>query len=442
MLWSVAIALLVLGLLAAGAVGLLLRGGGAERWLGLVPIRRDGRSAVLFYAASHGELLLLKQLLPRLARERPDVESIIIVPRPSVLRLARDRLPHYRSHCVTPLSPLAHGRVLRRLAAELFVIVEFARIPLWARAARRLGVPLTIVNGRINQRNLRACRRWPWLFRPLLYGCGRILVQTAADAERFRQQGAQAAAIEITGAMKYEAAVGDRQARATRRLAALARIAPGDVVLLGGSTTGHEEETLAEVFEQLAPTYPQLRLILVPKNRRRFASVAQMLERRGLKFQRRSELETAGAERAARVLLVDTVGELAWWWGVARIGFVGASLVPRGGHNMIEPAALGVATCFGPHTDDFRDVVAALSSYDAAVPVANSAELRTFVRRCLEEPAFAASLGQRAQIVCRSQTGATLQTCQQLVQFLDQQHGQAVLTLPAAAAPSGRLRAA
>ena len=184
MIWGVAITLLLLGLLALGVTAaLLLRGDGAERWLGYVPRRSGERPGLVFYAASHGELLLLKRLLPRLARLRPDAEAIILVPRPSVLRLARDRLPNYRSHCVTPLSPLAQGRVLRRLAAELFVIVEFARIPLWALAAAAAGRAPGDRERADQPRNLRACRRWPWLFRPLLRG---LRADSGADGGRRR----------------------------------------------------------------------------------------------------------------------------------------------------------------------------------------------------------------------------------------------------------------
>jgi 3-deoxy-D-manno-octulosonic-acid transferase len=187
---------------------------------------------------------------------------------------------------------------------------------------------------------------------------------------------------------------------------------------------------VTEVYQQLAPRFPQLRLILVPRNRRRFARVARMLRRRGVAFQRRTELTAKGADPRARVLLVDSVGELAAWWGTADIGFVGASLVPRGGHNMIEPAARGVATCFGPHTADFRDVVGLLLGQQAAVQVADPAELTAFVERCLLNPAYAAQLGARAKAVCRSQTGAMQRTSQRLGRLLGQVRGLSLAHQP------------
>ncbi len=396
----------------------------AERWLGYVMPRTGNRPGVLLYAASHGELLLLERLLPMLKGEQPRAELMILVPTRRLLQLARERFAGARSYCVTPLLPTVRRRLLECLRPDLFVVIEFARIPLWVGAAQRHGVALAIVNGRISRKNLRACRRWPLVFRPMLAAFDRIEVQTAADAEDFLRFGARPAAVNVTGQLKFDAAVGERTSVRTRELAALAGIAERDVVLLAGSTTGDEEERLTEIYQRLAPRFPQLRLILVPRNRRRFGRVARMLRRRGVAFQQRSELVTSGAGPPARVLLIDTVGELAAWWGTADIGFVGASLVPRGGHNMIEPAAQGVATSFGPHTVDFRDVVELLTSREAAVQVVGPEQLQAFVEHCLIDPAYAAALGERARETCRSQTGAMLRTCQRLSRLLRHVRGQ------------------
>ena len=169
--------------------------------------------------------------------------------------------------------------------------------------------------------------------------------------------------------------------------------------------------------------HPRLRLVLVPRHPHRFNEVAALLDRTGLTWQRRSELigQIAGRQprAASPILLVDTVGELAAWWGTATLGFVGGSLQSsRGGQNMIEPAAYGVATCFGPNTQNFRDVVALLLSHEAAVRVASGAELTAFVRRCLAETEYAASLGRRAAALVRRQHGATARTWELLEPLL------------------------
>ena len=173
-------------------------------------------------------------------------------------------------------------------------------------------------------------------------------------------------------------------------------------------------------FPQLAPRFPRLRLVLVPRHPERFDAVGRLLDQSGVAWVRRSHLPDASAdsgEAAARVLLVDTVGELGAWWGTAHIAFVGGSLGSRGGQNMIEPAAYGAAVSFGPNTRNFRDIVASLLACNAAVVVANRDELTAFVRRCLEEPDWAEQLGRRAQEhVCR-QLGATERTVELLLRL-------------------------
>jgi 3-deoxy-D-manno-octulosonic-acid transferase len=458
------LAMVVLGLaalcsggLAAAAWLAVLRPDLLARCLGLVERRSPVRPGILFYAASHGELLLLERLLPLLAAEQPEAELIVLVPRLSVEKVALERLPKFRVQCLCPLVPWGMATALRRLAADLFVVVEFARIPLWVRAARGLGIPLILVNGRLSEKNRRRCRDWRWLLTPMLRAFDHILVQTPDDAEDFLAAGALPGAIEVAGPLKYDAASYNRNTFATRRLGRLAQIGEDELVLLAGSTREGEEAVLASIFKRLADDYPRLRLIIVPRNHHRFDEVAQLLAKRGIGFQRRSELEGTGDRRqatgerregtrdarrepaagfaaSARVLLVDTVGELAAWWGTAHIGFVGASLTSRGGQNMIEPAALGVATCFGPHTSNFRDVVELLLAADAAVEVASDEDLEAFVRRCLDEPAYAAALGQRAQAVCRQQTGAMVRTCERLSMMLAERGGPAIVKMPEPAA--------
>jgi 3-deoxy-D-manno-octulosonic-acid transferase len=138
--------------------------------------------------------------------------------------------------------------------------------------------------------------------------------------------------------------------------------------------------------------------------------VARLLTDSGLAFQRRSQLDEDGAHLQARVLLVDSMGELGAWWGTADIAYVGGSMGPRNGQNMIEPAAYGAAVSFGPRTRNFRDVVQALLDAQAAVVVQDGAELTSFVRRCLGEPSYARELGTRARQVVESQVGATQRT--------------------------------
>jgi 3-deoxy-D-manno-octulosonic-acid transferase len=245
-----------------------------------------------------------------------------------------------------------------------------------------------------------------------------VLAQNSEYAERFRALGSPPERVRVTGSLKFDGALADRRNPATTRLAELAGFAPDDIVLLAGSTQEPEESLALAAFGELAPGHPRLRLVLVPRHPDRFDHVAEMLASSGIRWQRRSELGARPADPQARVLLVDAMGELGAWWGTAHVAFVGGSLGKRGGQNMVEPAAYGAAVAFGPNTQNFRDIVAALLANEAALVVRDGAELTSFVRQCLVHPGWAAELGTRASRFVASQQGATLRAWELLEPLL------------------------
>jgi 3-deoxy-D-manno-octulosonic-acid transferase len=224
----------------------------------------------------------------------------------------------------------------------------------------------------------------------------------------------------LTGSIKFDGAETDRKNAETVRLAQLAGIEPGDIVFLAGSTQEPEEHFAVSVFRRCQQQFPRLKLIVVPRHAERFDRVAEMLDSSGLTWRRRSQLEAAPTASDARILLVDKIGELKAWWGTAAIAFVGGSLSTRGGQNMIEPAAYGAAVCFGPATQNFRDVVALLLAAEAAQVVEDEAAMARFVTRCLTEPNFAAELGGRARQAVAAQRGATRRTIEALAGLIGQ----------------------
>jgi 3-deoxy-D-manno-octulosonic-acid transferase len=217
--------------------------------------------------------------------------------------------------------------------------------------------------------------------------------------------------------LKFDGAATDRNNPRTLALIREADIQGQEVVFLAGSTQAPEELYAIRAFARLCDDYPQLRLILVPRHPERFEEVAGLLRESGLAWNRRSE---PGDAPPARVLLVDVVGELGAWWGRADIGFVGGSLGKRGGQNMIEPAAYGVATSFGPNTKNFRDVVGLLLQREAAVVVSNEAELAEFLQRCLDDITYRRQLGRRAAETVLQQIGAADRTVSMLTTLLNE----------------------
>ena len=439
------------------------RSGWPARLFGLVPWRHSLRPCVWLHAVSVGEVNLLTALVKEFERRDLDCDFVISTTTVTGYELARKRHPQ-RTVFYLPLDfSWAVRRALARLRPDLLVLVELELWPNLIRAARRAGVRVAVVNGRLSEKSFRGYRRIRPLVGHLLRQINLIAAQNETYADRFLALGALPATVETTGSMKFDGVQSDRHNAATQRLAALAGIGPEDVVFLAGSTQEPEEETAVEVWRSLVAHWPRLRLVIVPRHAERFDAVAGLLRDRGVPFVRRSRLgESSGqasrvrethqnsdvatsyplleartAESAAGddgaatcashstthggfppVLLVDTIGELGAWWGTAHIAFVGGSLGTRGGQNMIEPAAYGAAVSFGPNTRNFRDIVAALLSAEGAVVVDDGPALTAFVRRCLAEPAFAEELGRRAQRLVLSQQGATRATVDLLLPLI------------------------
>lgn len=388
------------------------RDGYREKLLGRVPLRRGSEPCIWLHAVSVGEVNLLGVLIRELRQCRPDVRLVLSSTTRTGLELARKKYADLTTfYCPLDFS-WACRTALRRLRPDLLVLAELELWPNLIRAAEERGVPIAIVNGRLSERSWRGYRRLRPLVRRVLAKLSLVAVQNEEYSARFADLGVAAGKLVVTGSLKYDGASTNRGNANTVRLARLAGIATQDFVFLAGSTQEGEEQAAVETYRTLAAEFPQLRLVIVPRHAERFADVAQFLERSGLPFVRRSALDAAGVDvnHAARILLVDAIGELGAWWGTAQAAFVGGSFGNRGGQNMIEPAAYGAAVSFGPNTWNFRDIVASLLAAEAAAMVQNPKELTAFVRRCLTDDGYARRLGERAQRLVAANLGATGRT--------------------------------
>jgi 3-deoxy-D-manno-octulosonic-acid transferase len=320
---------------------------------------------------------------------------------------------------------------MRRVRPTMLVLAELELWPNLVAAAKEFGAAVAIVNGRLSDHSFPGYRRFRPIVARILRQIDLIAAQNDESAERFRLLGAAPDRVHVTGSLKYDGAQTNRDNQRTVSLRQLAGIADNDIVFLAGSTQEPEEQIAVDIFRRLAPQHPQLRLIIVPRHPERFDAVARCLDASGLEWRRRSQLDhSRDATHRRPILLVDTVGELGAWWGTASIAFVGGSFGNRGGQNMIEPAAYGAAVSFGPNTWNFRDIVSSLLASDAAVVVRNAIELEGFVRRCFDEPHYAAVLGERAQRLILSQLGAT----ERSVELLEELHDARVARLRRTAA--------
>ena len=385
-----------------------------------LPRREAGVSRIWLHGVSVGEI----QLLSSLAREidaqagakELAVEFVVSSSTTTGLDLAAKR---FGGAVVFPC-PLdftwAVRRVVKAVDADLLVLGELELWPHLLDAAWRHRLPVVVANGRLSDSSARGYRRVAPLVRRMLSQVMLVSARSAADAARFRALGAPT--VVDAGSMKFDGVRGDRGAEDVWRLAKLAGFRDDDVVFLAGSTQAPEEALAIDAYRAASADHPRLRLVIVPRHVERKPEIVALLDGSGLAWQARSTLDTDGAAPDARVLLVDTTGELGAWWGTATIAFVGGSLDgKRGGQNMLEPAAYGAAVCFGPHTRNFADEVAVLLEADAARVVADGPALTAFVRDCLvAEPPLA--LGTRAAATVAAHRGATAATAERILTLL------------------------
>ncbi|MDO4584636.1 MAG: 3-deoxy-D-manno-octulosonic acid transferase [Planctomycetia bacterium] len=388
------------------------REGYGEKFLGKVPrLEKKSSKRIWIHAVSVGEVNLAGILLKAWEERFPEREWLISTTSKTGYDLARKKFAG-KTVFYAPLDFTWSVReAMERLRPDLLVLVELELWPNLLLEAKKRRVPVAVVNGRLGERSFRNYRKIRVLMKRILEALTVVLVQDKASGEHFRELGVEPEKIILTGSLKYDGAQQNRHAPSVEFLRQLWGIQESDVVFLAGSTQFPEERYALQVWEKRAERFPELRLILVPRHPERFEEVAEMLEKSGHRWDRRS---TLGKEGESRILLVDTVGELSSWWGTAHIGFVGGSMGKRGGQNMLEPAAFGVATCFGPNTWNFRDIVQTLLQEDAAVVVQDEAELEAWVEKCLEEPEYRKALGTRGQNLVRSQQGAIPKTLKSL----------------------------
>jgi len=388
------------------------REGYREKFFGLVPRRQGDDACIWIHAVSVGEVNLLATLLRELPAAHPDWQLVVSTTSRAGYELARKKYADLAVfYCPLDFS-WAVRTAIRRVRPTMLVLAELELWPNLIAAAKAHGARVAIINGRLSDHSFPGYRRIRPFVARVLRQVDLIAAQNDESAARFRALGAPIDRVHVTGSLKYDGAQTNRHNPRTVALRELAGIDTNDIVFLAGSTQDPEEQIALDIFRRLAPQHPRLRLILVPRHPERFNVVAKLFDASDVPWQRRSQLNKSLDPTARRraALLVDTVGELGAWWGAASIAFVGGSFGPRGGQNMIEPAAYGAAVSFGPNTRNFRDIVAALLAADAAVVVQDAVQLESFVCRCLEEPEFAAALGDRAQALVQTQLGATART--------------------------------
>jgi 3-deoxy-D-manno-octulosonic-acid transferase len=298
------------------------------------------------------------------------------------------------------------GRFLDRVRPDVVVIVETEIWPNFIAACARRGIPVVIVNGRLSGRSFAGYMRFRWFFAPILRTLRTISAQTKEDAERFVALGAPRDIVTMGGNLKFDVSPPESGASALSGLL-LREKAAGATWIVAGSTHDGEEASLLRGFLSARERNPSIRLLLAPRHPERFDAVEAMLHREGVPVVRRTALPEGAGHFQDAVLLLDTVGELSGAYAAADLAFVGGSLVPKGGHNVLEPSWHGVPTIVGPHMENFREIADAFLAGDALIRVAGEEELSDRLTRFAADPGLFRGTGLRAKEMLERFRGAS-----------------------------------
>lgn len=375
-------------------------------------------SVIWLHAVSVGEVQVIRTLVERLENERPDHYLAISVSTDSGIELAKRLFPKHTVFYAPFDFSWAIRRAIQQLQPKLIILAELELWPNWLLTAERVNCPVAIMNGRLSQRSFQGYERIPFFVRKCMQSIDWVGAQSETYAKRFESLGVSAAKITVTGNTKFDGASGNRKALEVLERKTLLRISDTDLVWVAGSTQAPEEDLILKTFVELSHPFPNLKLIMVPRHPERFLEVAKLIASTTLPWARRSELPATVLDPTWKIFLGDSVGELRWWWGLADIGFVGGSFGDRGGQNMIEPCAYGVATCFGPNTKNFADIVKLLLDADAAKELQVASELRPWIESMIVDPNERQRMSKSATETCQSQRGASQRTWEQIEHLL------------------------
>ncbi|VVN86014.1 lipid IV(A) 3-deoxy-D-manno-octulosonic acid transferase [Pseudomonas fluorescens] len=320
-------------------------------------------------------------------------------------------------HCYLPYDlPCAAARFLERVQPKLAVIMETELWPNHIHQCAKRGIPVALANARLSQRSAKGYGRFARLTQPMLSEMSWFAVQTEAEAQRFLALGARPETVEVTGSIKFDLSIDPQLLERAAQLRGQWQAAQRPVWIAASTHEGEDEIVLA-AHRQLLANHPDALLILVPRHPERFNAVFELCRQQGFATVRRSTAEPVSVNTS--VLLGDTMGELLFLYALADSAFVGGSLVPNGGHNLLEPAALAKPVLSGPHLFNFLEIAALLREAGALQEVEDAQGLAVAVQRLFELPSDAQKIAEAGLKVMRANQGALKRLLDGLGRLID-----------------------
>ena len=381
-----------------------------RRWperFGFVPtIDLDQTTKTIWiHSVSLGETLASVPMVRRLQQRYPEAQLVVTTMTPTGSACVKNSFGDTVYHVYAPYDlPCAVNRFLRRIRPNLLIIMETELWPNLIHGCADHNIPIVLANARLSAKSARGYRRFAALTRPMLQRINHVAVQHEVDGNRFLALGLPTSQLLVTGNIKFDLTLDESLRTQASQLRAQWQAGCRRPVLLVASTHRGEDDILLDAFERIREHVPALLLVLVPRHPERFDDVTQRCLTRGLNTVRRSRGESPA--ETDQVLIGDTMGELLVFFGACDIAFVGGSLVPTGGHNLIEPAAWQVPVLSGPHLFNFADVSRLLLEAGGMAICKDAQAIANTVVGLLGNPAATAQMGVAAKTVADKNRGA------------------------------------
>jgi 3-deoxy-D-manno-octulosonic-acid transferase len=356
---------------------------------------KKNRPIIWIHAASVGEVSAAAGIIEKLHETLPEYRIIFSTTtkhgQSSAIRLLGDRV-----HCVyAPLDFIASVRkALRFFMPDILVCIETEIWPNWLYEAHKMGVKTAIINGRISSRSINNYVKFKSLFQHILQQVEAFSMIRKEDAARIQLLGAPGERVQVNGNSKYDRLAKQPISNFKKNMNALFNLSEQDMVFVAGSTRTHEEEIILDAYKRICRVFPDTKLIIAPRHIERTPSIEKLLKNRNMDYQLRTTI--ADNNPRSKILILDTIGELQATYSIASVVFCGGSLVPLGGHNILEAAAMGKPVFYGPYMDDFSDARELLETHGGGGVVRNAQELSEKTLDLLKNPKKAVKIGKNA----------------------------------------------
>jgi len=372
------------------------------------------KNGLWIHAVSVGEVNIAVRLIREWLKRYPSLPILLTTTTNTGYAVAQNQLGSTVGILFNPIDFLPVVRkFLKLLQPRLIVLVESELWPNCIWEAERQAIPVALVNARVSRRSEKRYRLFLPIIKPLYEKISIICAQNENDAERLIRLGARPESLRVVDSMKFDVSeVHETKNANIYELLQQAGFPSDAIILLGGSTHPGEEEILSDIYRDLAPAHPKLRLVLVPRHFERCNSLARRLGKKGFRVVLKKQiLKTAKKQiKETDILIVDTTGELKHFYSISHITFVGKSLLGRGGQNFLEPVQFCHPVIVGPHMDNFSELTAYFLKNDALIQVRDAKQLKTAITRCLQDPKYGEKIASNAVSLFHRRLGATGRT--------------------------------